>query len=77
MEDKLENINRYRKYLEYLERITQYLIELPDIDDNSYSFYEFVDELTGKEYARVMKKLEVIESEVKNGKRRYNKIKKY
>lgn len=60
-----KTINECRKYLDVLEEITEQFDRLPDIDDASFSFYEYLLDLIVKEENRVRNKLKRIESEVK------------
>ena len=55
MEDKFQDISKCRKYLKQLEELASLLGVLPDIDDISFDFYEYVDALIDKEYERVNK----------------------
>ncbi len=63
MDDKNKDIIQHRKYLKYLEQITDLIEMLPDIDDNSMDFYEYINKMIAKEDVRVNKKLKRLELE--------------
>lgn len=64
MEDVNKDIKQCRKYLKILDEITDLVEMLPDIDDASMDFYEYINNLIAKEDVRVNKKLKRIEMEM-------------
>lgn len=55
--DYLNIIKNLREYITKLEKIGDILDELPDVDDNSFDYYEYTLKLLSKEKERVTKKL--------------------
>lgn len=55
--DYLSIIKNLREYITKLEKIGDMFDELPDVDDNSFDYYEYSLKLLSKEKDRVTKKL--------------------
>ena len=65
LEDKMLDIKVTRSYLKQIEEISNEIVSLPSIEDNCEDFIEYIINLIDTEISRVIKKLKLLESEVK------------